>query len=453
MSGMPLAQALLLLASIVALVVATGPWRLHPFLALTLVACAFGLAAGLLLAPVGKAFGLGFSEAISGTGLLIVAAGLLGGLAESTAAGEWLAARSNRRPWPGVTGAPALLGLLAGVGASPAASFALLTPLLRAIGHGTARPREATAIVPALAISASHGLLLVSPVPIAAAAILDAAWSRVALLGLALTLVATACAVAWGRWLAVDEAAAREPAAAAAPLILEKRGGRSAAVLVAATVIPLAMLIVRSLGDIPSEPLGGGPARELVIGLGRPLLLFLAALGVMVIGLWRLSAKLLVDNAWTGRVFGQVAGVLLIVGAAGGLQRLCQETGMAELLGERISGWPLMGATALLVPFAVAAVIKTLQGSSLVAAIAAAGMMQPLLAPLGLGDDNGRAFAALAIGAGAMTVAHVNDEFFWLVAASAGLKPLGGLAAITLGTLLQGCAVLATLIALAVAIT
>jgi GntP family gluconate:H+ symporter len=134
----------------------------------------------------------------------------------------------------------------------------------------------------------------------------------------------------------------------------------------------------------------------------------------------------------------------MIVGAAGGLQRLCQETGMAELLGEQLLGWP----GGLLVPFLIAALIKTLQGSSLVAAIATAGMVQPILVPLGIGDENGKALAALAIGAGAMTVSHVNDEYFWLVATSAGLSPLRGLAAVTGGTLLQGLIALAALLML-----
>ncbi len=102
----------------------------------------------------------------------------------------------------------------------------------------------------------------------------------------------------------------------------------------------------------------------------------------------------------------------------------------------------------MLIPFLIAAAIKTLQGSSLVAAIAAAGMVQPILMPLGLGGENGRALATLAIGAGAMTVAHINDEFFWLVSTSSGLRPLRGLAAFTAGTLLQGFVAMAALLLL-----
>ncbi len=80
------------------------------------------------------------------------------------------------------------------------------------------------------------------------------------------------------------------------------------------------------------------------------------------------------------------------------------------------------------------------------AAISAAGMIQPLLGPLGLGDPNRTALAALAVGAGAMTVVHVNDEYFWLVADRAGLTPPRGLATIGLGTLLQGLVAAAVLL-------
>ncbi len=123
---------------------------------------------------------------------------------------------------------------------------------------------------------------------------------------------------------------------------------------------------------------------------------------------------------------------------------------MAEMFGERLLGWHVVGALGVLVPFLIAAAMKTLQGSSLVAAITAAGMVQPMLLPLGLADANGKALAALAVGAGAMTVSHVNDEYFWLVANSAGLSPLRAIATVSLGTLLQGLIAAAALLILAV---
>jgi GntP family gluconate:H+ symporter len=450
MSGMPLFQALLLLASVVFLIAATQARLIDPFLAIVVVAAAFGLAAGFSTAFLGKAFGAGFSQAIYSPGLVIVAAGFVTGLAESTGASDWLMAQAERWRWIGSSWMAALWGLVAGIGASPATSFALLTPLLRATGGEAAPGRTAAP----LALSASHGLVLFSPVPIAAASILDAAWGRVVLFGLPLAFLLIAVGTLWARWLSVAAAAPQtptpEPPAATAA---EKRSGWSAVVLLVATIVPLLLLMVQSLGDIPSEPLGGGTAREMVIGVGRPLVLLLVGLGIMVIGNRQLSGKLLADSAWTTRVLSNVAGVLLTVGAAGGLQRLCQETGMAELLGERLLSWHVGAFAGLLIPFLIAATIKTLQGSSLVAAITAAGIAQPLLIPLGLGDENAKALAALAIGAGAMTVSHINDDYFWLVSVSTGIRPLRALAAFTAGTLVQGVVAVAVLLVLAVLVS
>ncbi len=92
--------------------------------------------------------------------------------------------------------------------------------------------------------------------------------------------------------------------------------------------------------------------------------------------------------------------------------------------------------------------MKAVQGSSLVAAITAAGMVQPLLAAIGLDTETGRALAVIAIGAGSMSLSHLNDTFFWVVAGSLGLSPLRGVGLLTVGTLLQGAAAIAALTAL-----
>jgi gluconate:H+ symporter, GntP family len=448
---MPLFQASYLFVSILFLLAVTGTRRLHPFLAIVAAAAGFGLAAGLSTGLLGKAFGLGFSQSLDSPGLVIVAAGLVGALAEDAGASRRLAAAADIGRWRlGAGRIAALVGLSAGTAASPAAAFALLMPVFGVIGGETGDKRKAATLRVALAISAGHGLVLPSPVLIAAAAILGAGWSRVALFGVPAAVIATAAGALLLRLLPSDpvlkpdfgaETVPPEPGSAAA-----RRGGGSGLVLLLATAVPLLMLIIRSFGDMPSEPLGGGPAREMLLGIGRPFVLLLAGLGIMFLGHWRQWPRIFAETGWTARALANLSEILLILGAAGGLQRLCQETGMAELLGAELLGEPLLGSPCgILLPFLVAAAIKTLQGSSSVAAIAAAGMVQPLLPSLGLGAENGRALAALAIGAGAMTVCHVNDPFFWLVSDRAGLHPLRGLGALAGGTLLQGLAACAAL--------
>jgi gluconate:H+ symporter, GntP family len=444
MYGMPLAQALVFLTCVIAFVLAIQ-WRpFHPFLVLTVLATAFGYIAGYPTSQLGSAFGSGFAEKFYAPGLVIVAAALISGLAESTTASDRLMAAINRAHSFGSDVIAASFGLIAGLAASPAAAFALLTPLLRPIA-GRPENRERNALAMALAISASHGLAVLTPVPIAAAAIIGADWDRIALFGLPLAVVLAIFGVLFARWSSPATATAEPPAMQGGP---EKPSTGYPLILIAAIAVPLALLIVQSVGEMPSEPLGGGPKRELVIGVGRPLILFLIGVGITTIGHPRRSFGLFADRGWTGRIFGDVAGLLLIVSAAGGLQRLCQQTGMAEVLGERLLAWHA-GAFSVLIPFLIAAVMKTLQGSSLVAAITAAGMVGPIVGPLGLADSSGKALAALAVGAGAMTVSHINDEYFWLVTDRAALTPLGGFAKFSAGTLLQGIIAATILTALA----
>jgi gluconate:H+ symporter, GntP family len=437
-SVMPLVQALIFIAAAVILVSAIQSRRLHPFLAIIVVATGFGLACGLSVGLLGKTFGTGFSQALYSPGLVIVGAAIIVSIAEATNP----AARTSTSPasgrWSRHDTSSALVGLIAGIGAAPATAFALLGPLLQRLANNSSA-RPSTMIGPALALSAGHGLVLFSPVPIAAASILGARWDRVALFGLPIALVLAAFGVAWARWFSPSGEA--PPPAKGLRANDRTQSAWSTTVLLLAVAVPLLLLMIQSIGDIPREPLGGGTDRERILGLGRPLVLFLVGLGIMVAGHWRLGAKLLGDATWIDGAFAKVAGLLLTVAAAGGLQKLCQETGMAELLGERIAGLP----GGVLIPFLVAAVIKTLQGSSLVAAIAAAGMIQPSLTSLGLGTESGRALATLAIGAGAMTVSHVNDDYFWLVTWNAGLAPARGLVALSLGTLAQGLGALALL--------
>jgi GntP family gluconate:H+ symporter len=455
MAGIPLLHALFLLAAVIVIVGATRR-QMHPFFAIVIAAVAFGTACGFSLGALGGTFGNGFPSLLYSPGLVIVAAAFVSGIAESTGATDRLT--SGIAPWRaslGSTRIASLLGLVAGLAASPASAFAMLTPLLPSLAGSTKRAPAVVSL--ALSISASHGLLTLSPIPIAAMAILGADWHRVLLFGVPTAILVIALSTALSRWLPTTEAApesATDDLSGASDGLpdkrLDTRGDGSPSALILAMAIPLVLLTVQSIGDMPSEPLGGGGRRELIIGVGRPLILLVVGIGIMVIGQWRQTRSLFTDPAWTGRILGNVTGVLLIVGAAGGFQALCHATGMAELIGESVLNRHIAGSSGLLVPFLVAAAIKTLQGSSMVAAITAAGMVQPLLLSLGLGTENATALAALAIGAGAMTSSHVNDEYFWLVSVTAGFSPLRGLGTVTLGTLLQGLVALAVLVVLAV---
>ena len=69
-----------------------------------------------------------------------------------------------------------------------------------------------------------------------------------------------------------------------------------------------------------------------------------------------------------------------------------------------------------------------------------AGILAPLMGVLGLASPVRAALAVMAIGAGAMTVSHANDSYFWVVTNFGEMEPEQGYKTQTLCTLVLGVA-------------
>jgi GntP family gluconate:H+ symporter len=417
-------------AILVCLLLATGRWRLNPALGLALAAAALATVTGWGIGDVSRRFSDGFGAGAAEQGFGVLVTLWVGQIAAASGSGAWLARLGRRLRLSRI--APVALGILAGPASRPATALAVIQPI--AAGLAAGRRRDAT-LEAALACSAAHGWVLPSPVMIAAVAILDADWRVVLAVGLPGAVLLA------GFGAAVQSALPALPKDAPMPAQAQAQADGAApagvGLLVAAAAM-LVMLAVSSLGDIPSEPLGGGHARDLVIGLGRPLPLLIVG-GAIVAG-----AGLLCRGR-RGRIDWQAAAPLVVVlAAAGGLQFLAQDIRLGFILADRAASqnWGLVA------PFAAAAVLKVIQGSPLTAAIAAAGIMQPMLQPLGLASPWGHALAALAVGAGSMTGSTVTDGYFWLTCGLSGTRADQVTLRLTMPTLLQGVLALVMLLLL-----
>jgi GntP family gluconate:H+ symporter len=390
-----LLASLLVPIAVVAIVMLTQRLRLPAFLAIMATVVVYGIAADMTFQSVGKAFGLGFTAALEQAGLLVVAGALVQALV-------------LRQPLG--TGTSALVGALAGLGASATGGLALLQPA------GQDSPRRALGL--ALTLLAVSSLVAPSPIAVAAASVMKA--SNSTMLMVALPLAAIAALLGW--WYVAHQIPPTN-----VPGWLDWTW--------LAVFIPIALLIVQSVAQMPSEPLGKGGAREFYIGISKPLMLAVIAitLGVLFAGRWQPSA--LAGRSW--------APLLMVVGASGGLARVFDETGMAELLAEHALH-PRFG---ILTPFLAAAIVKTMQGNSLTAVLTASGMVEPMLPTLGLDSTSGRALAAAAAGAGSMAICHVNDPFFWIAASMGRLSPGRALYAISLGSAVMAIGALVVLAA------
>jgi GntP family gluconate:H+ symporter len=384
--------ALALPFAVVAIVLLIERWSVPAFLALMAVVVAYGIATEMTFQSIGKAFGLGFVAALEQTGLLVMAGALVGRLL-------------IKQPLTGP--AAALAGAFAGLGGSAPGALALLQPAGRAVGL-------------ALTLLAAQALVAPSPLAVAAASVVHADISTMVWIAVPAAIVAAA--VGWWLFARGDHEAGR------------------VSLGWLAVAIPIALLIVQSIAQMPSEPLGKGGAREFYTGISKPLVLAVLAIALAILLSRRWQPSLLADTSW--------APLLLTVGAAGGFARVLDETGMAELLAEYMLD-PRLG---LLAPFLAAATVKTMQGNSLSAVLTASGMVEPMLPALGLDSPTGRVLAAAAAGAGAIAICHVNDPFFWIATHMAGVTPARGLRLIGLGSAVVALVALVLLVLLKLAL-
>lgn len=73
-----------------------------------------------------------------------------------------------------------------------------------------------------------------------------------------------------------------------------------------------------------------------------------------------------------------------------------------------------------------------------VALVTASALVAPLLPQLGLDSDMGRVLTVMAVGAGAMTVSHANDSYFWVVTQFSKMDVATAYRSHTMATLLMG---------------
>ena len=143
-------------------------------------------------------------------------------------------------------------------------------------------------------------------------------------------------------------------------------------------------------------------------------------------------------TGWLGDGLKDAAIILLLTGAGGAFGSVIKATPVAGLIQSLAGNGEVSGAFILLLPFFVAAALKTAQGSSTAAMVITSALVAPMLAQAGIVSAVPLALVVMAIGAGAMTVSHVNDSYFWVVTQFSGMKVTDAYKAHTMATLVQG---------------
>jgi GntP family gluconate:H+ symporter len=426
---------LLLIASILFIVISTSKFHFHPFLALLFAAVGFGLCARMPLGEIVKSINGGFGGTIGSIGIVIIAGVIIGTFLEHSGGAFAMAERILK-----IIGekhvplAMSIIGYFVSIPVFADSGFVILTPLNRALSKKAKISLVGPAIALAVGLTSTHCLVPPTPGPIAAAGILDADLGLVIFLGLIVSVFALTVG-----WLFATKFASKiyiDPNPELSEADIEARLKEAPSTFKAFTpiMVPIFLIVIKSVSDFPTHPLGQGSLKSCVSFIGEPVIALL--IGVLLA--FRLPKKLnmqmLSTTGWVGQALLNAALIIMITGAGGAFGMVLRNSPIADVIGDSLSKANL----GIWLPFIIAAAIKSAQGSSTVALITTSSLMAPLMSSLGFETGIAKALVVLSIGAGSMVVSHANDSFFWVVTQMTGMDVKTGYKVHTFATLIIG---------------
>lgn len=451
MTGIPLIIVFAL--AIVLMIIMISKWRIHPFISIMLVALGLGLIGGIPLVNktdeagetingLATVIGLGFSGTFTSIGIVIILGALIGLILEKTGAAFQIAdalVRVIGRKRPVL--ATQLMGWVVSIPVFCDSGFVILNPIRRALARRTGASSVAMTVALSAGLYTSHVFIPPTPGPIAAANTLGIGDNILIVIGIGTLVSIPALVVSYfyaqwiGKRITANDEDEELDDATLENLYEELRASYGRLPGVGASFLPILVpILAMALGSIGSLFEWEGVLGDVVGFIGTPIIAL--AIGVVFAVLVLGSVGRMTDFYDITDETLRVVGPILFITAAGGvLGRVIASTDLVAFIEENATTFASVG---LFFPFIIAAILKTAQGSSTVALVTTAGIVAPLLPALGLETPVQIALAVMAIAAGAMTVSHANDSYFWVVTNFGGLTPQEGYKTQTMVTLIMG---------------
>ncbi len=437
-----MALVLILVALIAFIVLSTTRLKLHPFLALLAAALIAGFAYQLPHQDIIKTIATGFGGILGNIGIVIVLGTIIGVILERSGAAITMAETVIKllgERFPTLT--MSIIGYLVSIPVFCDSGYVILNSLKNALAARMKVSVVAMSVALATGLYATHTFVPPTPGPIAAAGNLglESSLGLVIAVGLFVAMITALAGMWWanrfiGKDIALVEDGTPLPSAEEFAELRSQYGKLPSATQAFAPIfVPILLICLGSIAVFPSKPFGEGEILAVLRFCGQPVV-------ALLIGLL-LACTLLKGNGKRQNLHDRVsegivsaAPILLITGAGGAFGAVLSASPLGAYLGATLSAL----GVGLFMPFMVAAALKTAQGSSTVALVTTSAMVAPLLTQLGLDSEMGRVLTVMAIGAGAMTVSHANDSFFWVVTQFSRMPVAVAYRAQTVATLVQG---------------
>jgi GntP family gluconate:H+ symporter len=421
---------LIILLALAIIIMAIVKFDIHPFLALFVGAIGYGFMAGMSGDLILQSITDGFGGVIGKIGLVILLGVIIGTFLEKT--GGALVIAQKILSWIGekrVTLSMMITGWILSIPVFGDSAFVILNSINKSLSFKGKVPFAATTIALSLGVTSSHSLVPPTPGPIAAAGIIGADLGSVIFWGVIISSIALIPCFFFAKYYASRFALEPNMEVVEGDVQISKFPSLTKSSL--PIIIPLFLIVLGSIATYPTKPFGDGTFTTFIKFVGNPVIALTLGAFISFALPEKFDRKILSSTGWIGDALKTAAPIILITGAGGVFGKMLQNSGIAELVSENLNAanWGIF------LPFIMAFALKTAQGSSTVAIITTASVVAPILSSLGLDTDSLRVLAVLAIGAGATSVSHANDSFFWVMTQMTGMNIKMGNQTHSLGTI------------------
>lgn len=393
--------------------------RIHAFPAMIIVSAFIGTAGGMGLTATMASLTKGFGGTLGSIGIIIGLGIMMGAVFEASGAAKRMAQVFIKLLGKGREEmALSITGFVVSIPIFCDSGFIILSPLAKAIARRTGKSFVTLGVALASGLVITHHLVPPTPGPLAAAQYFGVplgsmiGWSLL----LAIPVAIACCCYAeyigkkiyrmpdgeggfytdpsqykgvGEKWIEKEEDDKNLPSVFMAFLPI---------------LVPVLLIVMGTV--VTAMKLKGG-FYDVLMGLGNPVV----AVGIgMLAALYGLSMRFTREQVieMTDKSVTQAGIILLVTGAGGALGGVLRDSGAAKIVAEGIVS---MGLPAIMLPIAIATIVRIMQGSGTVAMLTAASICAPMAATMGLNPLLG----ALACCSGSFIFGYFNDSYFWVV--------------------------------------
>ena len=390
-------------------------YKVYPFLVLLIVSLLLGLAVGMPMDKIVKAFETGNGNTLGHIAVVVGLGTMLGKMMAESGGAERIAnTLIHLFGEKNIHWAMMFVAIIVGLPVFFEVGFVLLIPIAFNVAKRTGKSLLLIGLPMVAGLSVVHGLIPPHPAALLAVQAYHADIGKTIAYGL---IVGVPTAVVAGplfallihKYIKLPENNPLAEQFVESHTEGQRRDLPGFGVTLFTILLPVILMLVGSWADLVFTP--KTLPNDLLRFIGSSDIALLIA---VLVSFWTFGAARGFNREqiqkFCGECLAPIAGITLIVGAGGGFGNILRESGISQQIVASASQAHL---SPLLLGWFVAALIRLATGSATVAMTTACGIVAPIAAAAG--GNVSPELLVLATGSGSLIFSHVNDGGFWLI--------------------------------------